>query len=256
MNERSKNMKKIVDILQRINDEVQNPTGSEERRYCILDPKCALEKVSHLLADSRSSINAILDVWGLRLISQCKQSLLRAVTNGIKIRLIIANECVGNESLLTLPEGIDLKIADVFSNTIIIDANNMILVDSSNGKAALFTSIDIFGISQLRNFEEEWDNAMEINRITNNEPDIVLKAIQLTKTIENGLSSYLFAHTIYPTNDSMGIFVKSMEKSGIKILDADVHKVLNIIDSSVENEILGKFKTRQEQQYTHHSVKT
>src|ERR671939_727157 len=52
---RSKNMKKIVDILQKINDEVQNPTGSEERRYCILDPKSALQKVSHLLADSRSS---------------------------------------------------------------------------------------------------------------------------------------------------------------------------------------------------------
>jgi HTH-type transcriptional regulator, sugar sensing transcriptional regulator len=239
---RSKNMKKIVDILQRINDEVQNPTGSEERRYCILDPKSALEKVSHLLADSRSSINAILDVWGVRLISQCKQSLLRAVTNGIKIRLIIANECVGNESLLTLPEGIDLKIADVFSNTIIIDANNMILVDSSNGKAAVFTSIDIFGLSQLRNFEEEWDNAMGINRTTNNEPDIVLKAIQLTKTIENGLSSYLFAHTIYPTNDSMGVFVKSMEKSGIKILDADVHKVLNIIDLALRMKYSGSLK--------------
>src|SRR5919198_5400015 len=30
---RSKNMKKIVDKLQQINDEVQRPTGSEERRY-------------------------------------------------------------------------------------------------------------------------------------------------------------------------------------------------------------------------------
>ena len=238
---RSKNMKKIVEMLQRINDDVQNPNGSEEKRYCILNPKSSLEKVSHLLAASRSSINAILDVWGLRLISQCKQSLLRAITNGIKIRLIITNQCIGSESLVTLPEGIDLKIGDVFSNTIIIDTN-MISIDSSNGKAAVFTSIDIFGLAQLRNFEEEWNNAMEINHSINNEPDTILKAIQLTKAIENGLSSYLFAHTINPTEDSIEIFVKSIEKSGIKISDHDINTVLNIIDTALKMKYSGSLK--------------
>ena len=146
---RSKNMKKIVDILQKINDEVQNPTGSEERRYCILAPKSALEKVSSLIASSKSSINAILDVWGLRLISQCKTSLLRAIDNRIKIRLIIANQCIGNESLFSLPEGINFKVGEVSSNLIIIDSNNMISIDGSNGKAAIFMSMDIFGFVEL-----------------------------------------------------------------------------------------------------------
>ena len=81
---------------------------------------------------------------GIRLISQCKLSLIRAVTNGIKIRLVIANQCIGNESLFLLPEGIDLKIGNVSSNMIIIDSNNMISVDSSNGKAALFLHLWIF----------------------------------------------------------------------------------------------------------------
>ena len=239
---RSKNMKKIVDILQKINDEVQNPTGSEERRYCILDPKSALEKVSSLIAGSKSSINAILDVWGLRLISQCKTSLLRAINNRINIRLIIANQCIGNESLLTLPEGIHLKIGDVFSNTIIIDTNSMISIDSSNGKAAVFTSIDIFGLSQLRNFEEGWNNAIEINHPVNTDPDIIANAIQLTKSVENGLSSHLFVHFINPGNDSPGIFVKSMEKCGIKISDNHIHKVLNIIDLALRMQFSGSLK--------------
>jgi HTH-type transcriptional regulator, sugar sensing transcriptional regulator len=239
---RSKNMKKIVDILQKINDEVQNPTGSEERRYCILDPKSALEKVSSLIASSKSSINAILDVWGLRLISQCKTSLLRAINNRINIRLIIANQCIGNESLLTLPEGIHLKIGDVFSNTIIIDTNSMISIDSSNGKAAVFTSIDIFGLSQLRNFEEGWNNAIEINHPVNTDPDIIANAIQLTKAVENGLSSHLFVHFINPGNDPPGIFVKSMEKCGIKISDNHIHKVLNIIDLALRMQFSGGLK--------------
>jgi HTH-type transcriptional regulator, sugar sensing transcriptional regulator len=230
---RLKNMKKIVDKLRRINEEGQNPTGSEERRYLVIDPKSALEKVGNLIASSKSSISAILDVWGIRLISQCKLSLIRAVTNGIKIRLVIANQCIGNESLFLLPEGIDLKIGNASSNIIIIDSNKMISVDSSNGKAAVFTSMDIFGLSQLRNFEEQWSNAMEVKHIIDTEPGIALQAMQLTKIIENGFLSCMFTYAINPYIDSSAILINSMEKCGIKVSDTTVNKILNIIDSAL-----------------------
>jgi sugar-specific transcriptional regulator TrmB len=230
---RLKNMKKIVDKLRRINEEGQSPTGSEERRYLVIDPKSALEKVGNLIASSKSSISAILDVWGIRLISQCKLSLIRAVTNGIKIRLVIANQCIGNESLFLLPEGIDLKIGNASSNIIIIDSNKMISVDSSNGKAAVFTSMDIFGLSQLRNFEEQWSNAMEVKHIIDTEPGIALQAMQLTKIIENGFLSCMFTYAINPYIDSSAILINSMEKCGIKVSDTTVNKILNIIDSAL-----------------------
>ena len=170
---RLKNMKKIVEILRRINNEAQSPAGSEEKKYLILDPTSALEKVANLIASSRSSINAILDVWGIRLISQCKLSLLRAINNGIKIRLVIANQCIGNESLFSLPKDINFKVGDVSSNMIIIDFNNMISIDSSNGKAAVFMSMDIFGLSQMRIFDEKWHSALDITHSIITKPDIV-----------------------------------------------------------------------------------
>ena len=239
---RLKNMKKIVDKLRRINEEGQNPTGSEERRYLVIDPKSALEKVGNLIASSKSSISAILDVWGIRLISQCKLSLIRAVTNGIKIRLVIANQCIGNESLFLLPEGIDLKIGNASSNIIIIDSNKMISVDSSNGKAAVFTSMDIFGLSQLRNFEEQWSNAMEVKHIIDTEPGIALQAMQLTKIIENGFLSCMFTYAINPYTDSSAILINSMEKCGIKVSDTTVNKILNIIDSALRMTYSGGLK--------------
>lgn len=239
---RLKNMKKIVDKLRRINEEGQAPTGSEERRYFVIDPKSALEKVGNLIASSKSSINAVLDVWGIRLISQCKLSLIRAVTNGIRIRLVIANQCIGNENLFLLPEGIDLKIGNVSSNIIIIDSNNMISVDSSNGKAAVFTSMDIFGLSQLRNFEEQWSNAMEVKHIVNTEPGIALQAIQLTKIVENGLLSCMFTYAINPCTDSSALLIKSMEKCGIRVSDTNVNKILNIIDSALRMTYSGSLK--------------
>ena len=239
---RLKNMKKIVDKLRRINEEGQTPTGSEERRYFVIDPKSALEKVGNLIASSKSSINAVLDVWGIRLISQCKLSLIRAITNGIRIRLVIANQCIGNENLFLLPEGIDLKIGNVFSNIIIIDSNNMISVDSSNGKAAVFTSMDIFGLSQLRNFEEQWNNAMEIKYIVDTEPGIALHAIQLTKIVENGLFPCIFTYAINPCRDSSTLLIKSMEKCGIKLSDTNVNKILKIIDSALRMTYSGSLK--------------
>jgi HTH-type transcriptional regulator, sugar sensing transcriptional regulator len=239
---RLKNMKKIVDKLRRINEEGQAPTGSEERRYFVIDPKSALEKVGNLIASSKSSINGVLDVWGIRLISQCKLSLIRAVTNGIRIRLVIANQCIGNENLFLLPEDIDLKIGNVSSNIIIIDSNNMISVDSSNGKAAVFTSMDIFGLSQLRNFEEQWSNAMEVKHIVNTEPGIALQAIQVTKIVENGLLSCMFTYAINPCTDSSALLIKSMEKCGIRVSDTNVNKILNIIDSALRMTYSGSLK--------------
>ena len=239
---RLKNMKKIVDKLRRINEKGQTPTGSEERRYFVIDARSALEKVGNLIANSKSSINAILDVWGIRLISQCKLSLIRAVTNGIKIRLVIANQCIGNENLFLLPGGIDLKIGNVSSNIIIIDSNNMISVDSSNGKAAVLTSMDIFGLSQLRNFEEQWSNAIEVKHIIDMEPGIALQAIELTKIIENGLLSCMFTYAINSYTDSSALLIKSMEKCGIRVSDTNVNKILNIIDSALRMTYSGSLK--------------
>jgi HTH-type transcriptional regulator, sugar sensing transcriptional regulator len=239
---RLKNMKKIVEILKRINNEAQSPAGSEEKRYFILDPTSALERVANLIASSRSSINAILDVWGIRLISQCKVSLLRAINSGIKIRLVIANQCIGNESLFSLPEGINFKVGDVSSNMIIIDSNNMISIDGSNGKAAVFMSMDIFGLSQMRIFDEKWNSALDMSHSVITKPEVMLKAAQLTKVIENGLHSYLFAYAINPSVESAGLLVKSMERLGIKISDTGVYTILNIIDIALRMHYSGCLK--------------
>ena len=61
---RLKNMKKIVDKLRRINEKDKTQQVLKKEDICVIDPKSALEKVGNLIASSKSSINAILDVWG------------------------------------------------------------------------------------------------------------------------------------------------------------------------------------------------
>jgi HTH-type transcriptional regulator, sugar sensing transcriptional regulator len=159
------NMKKVIDKLQKIDDQSNYLKGLEEKRYFVLDPKSTFQKLSSLIENSRTSIIAILDVWGLRLISQCKTLLIKAITKGVKIKLLISNQCIGSEDLSFLPNDIIIKAGNVFSNIIILDSGNIINIDGGNGKAALFPSIDILGFSYMKIFEEEWKKASEIKNL-------------------------------------------------------------------------------------------
>lgn len=239
---RVKNMKKIVDQLQKINDEGQRPKGSEERRYFILDANSTLEKIGSLIAGSRSSITATLDQWGLRLISQCKPSLVGAVTAGVRARFILGTQCIGNEGIFRLPQGIDLRAGEVSSNVIIIDSAHMVSVDSSNGKGALFSSTDSFGALQPKNFEETWGRAREINYLLDTEPTAAAKAAELARIVENGLSLRMLEYAVGGT-DMPAELVQDIDKEyGLKISEMSAVEMMDLVDSALKISCLGGLK--------------
>jgi sugar-specific transcriptional regulator TrmB len=247
---RVKNMKKIVENLQKINDEGQRPKGSEERRYFILDPNSALEKVASLLASSRSSVNAALEPWGLRLLSQCRQSLLRGLTNGSRVRIILSASCLGSESLVSIPEGIELRFGGVESspsNLLIVDSTHMVSVDSSNGKAALFSSSDSFGSFHSRNFERDWGNATEIKYPLGSKPAIASKAVELVRIVENGLSAKILEFAVSGRNVDIpsGLVETMEEKYGFRITGMGQSEVMDLVDSALRICCFGSLKLDQ-----------
>jgi sugar-specific transcriptional regulator TrmB len=239
---RVKNMKKIVDRLQKINDEGQRPKGSEERRYFILDANSALEKIGSLVAGARSSVTATLDQWGLRLVSQCRPSLVKAVTAGVRARFILGTQCIGNESVFQLPEGIDLRTGEVSSNVIIIDSAHMVSVDSSNGKATLFSSTDSFGALQSRNFEEAWGGAGEMRCLLDSEPAVAAKAVELARIVENGLSLRMLEYAVAGADMPAELVQDIDEKYGLKISDMGAAEVMDLVDSALRISCLGGLK--------------
>ena len=226
---RFRDMKRVVEKLQKISEE-QKPKASEEKRYYILDPNSTLDKMKNLISNSKISVSALLDSWGVRMFSQCKLSFIKAVTNGVKIRLLIAKHCIGHESLASIPEDIELKTGNVSTNVLFIDSNNMMVVDSSNGKGALFTSIDIFGFSQLRNFDAAWNNALELRQIANIEPGIALKAKKLVNILEN---SNIFDNISLNSDHPTVALVSSTDKFGIEIGRTGINEMLTIIDCAL-----------------------
>jgi HTH-type transcriptional regulator, sugar sensing transcriptional regulator len=239
---RVKNMRKIVSSLQKINDESQRPKGSEERRYFILDANSTLEKINGLIADSRTSITASLDAWGLRLISQCKSSILKALTARVRLRMIFDSQCIGNENVFQLPEGIELRTAEAVSNIIIIDSSYIISIDSSNGKAAFFASADAFATLQAKNFEETWNSASEMKYLLDMQPEVATKALDLIRIVENGLSSKMLEFAVSQLDISTELVRVIEERYGLKISGMSANEMMDLVDSALKISCLGGLK--------------
>ncbi len=239
---RVKNMRKIIDRLQKINDEGQRPKGSEERRYFILDANSALEKIGSLIAGSRSSITATLDQWGIRLVSQCRSSIVKAVTAGVRVRFILGSQCIGSESIFQLPEGIDIRTGEVSSNVIIIDSTHMVSVDSSNGKAALFSSTDSFGALQSKGFEEAWKRAGEVKYPLDTEPAMAAKAAELARIVENGLSLRMLEYAVSGADMPAELVQDIDEKYGMKLSGMSASEIMDLVDSALKISCLGGLK--------------
>lgn len=239
---RVKTMRKIVNSLQKINEESQRPKGSEERRYFILDANSTLEKIGSLIAESRSSLTASLDAWGLRLISQCKSSVLKALTAGIRVRMILGSQCIGNENVFQLPEGIELRTAEVLSNLIIIDSSYIISIDSSNGKAAFFASADAFAMLQAKNFEEAWSNASEMKYLLDLQPDMATKAVELIRVVENGLAVKMLEYAISRLDMSSELAQAIDERYSLKISEMRANEMMDLVDSALKISCLGGLK--------------
>lgn len=236
---RVRNMKKIVDSLQKINDESQRPKGSEERRYFILDANSTLEKISSLIADSRSSVTATLDPWGLRLVSQCKPSVVRALTSGVRLRMILGSQCIGNENVFQLPDGVELRTAEVVSNLIIIDSSYMVSIDSSNGKAAFFASTDSFAMLQAKNFEEVWSSASDMKYLLDMQPEVAGKAVELIRIVENGLAAKMLEYAISRLDMPAELVEVIDERCSLKISGMSASEMMDLVDSALKISCLG-----------------
>jgi HTH-type transcriptional regulator, sugar sensing transcriptional regulator len=239
---RVRNMKKIVDSLQKINDESQRPKGSEERRYFILDANSTLEKISSLIADSRSSVTATLDPWGLRLVSQCKPSVVRALASGVRLRMILGSQCIGNENVFQLPDGVELRTAEVVSNLIIIDSSYMVSIDSSNGKAAFFASTDSFAMLQAKNFEEVWSSASEMKYLLDMQPEVAGKAVELIRIVENGLAAKMLEYATSRLDMPAELVEVIDERCGLKISGMSASEMMDLVDSALKISCLGGLK--------------
>jgi HTH-type transcriptional regulator, sugar sensing transcriptional regulator len=187
---RLKNMKNIVQGLKKI-EARKKLFGTEEKKYTILDPMFVDQKVCDLILRSRSAINAMVDSWGLNLLSRCNDVLKSAISKGVSVKLLIGSQRLDNAYIHSLPNGLDIRLHHFCDSALTIDSSKIISIDSTNGKAVITSSFDIFGELHKRLFEERWANALKVSSLNGFDHQMLVKALSLKRIVEEKLSDQL-----------------------------------------------------------------
>jgi len=226
-------MNNLVTKLKEVSEDSKKARGSEEKRYFHLTPNYVFKQLETMIEGSKTSIHAIVDSWGLNLFSQCKESLIHAIRKNTDIKIIIPPNLVGSETFRAIPDDIKIKCADVSQNSIMFDDSEILMINSNNGKGAIFLSTEVLGTNQAKTFEQTWKNAIKVNNLsdmTKIDAQETLKVIQAIN--ENGLGFVL--NSILQSKSKEIDMLEFLEKNGVDLEAKTIDEIIALVDSTLQ----------------------
>ena len=151
---RIKSLKKIIEILQQINEKGLKNKGIEEKRYLVLNQFSTDSKIIELLKNTNESIDISLNHWGNVILNASKEEILKAIYRGVKVRILFDFMCQADS--IILPNAIEKKSAKISTNMFIFDNNSMIIINNDGTKSAYFDSHEIFVPTLVSQFNDTW----------------------------------------------------------------------------------------------------
>ena len=151
---RIKGLKKIIEILQQINEKGLKNKGIEEKRYLVLNQFCTDSKITELLKNTNESIAISLNHWGNVILNASKEEILKAIYRGVKVRILFDFMCRADS--IILPNAIEKKSAKISTNMFIFDNNSIIIINNDGTKSAYFDSHEIFVPTLVGQFNDTW----------------------------------------------------------------------------------------------------
>jgi sugar-specific transcriptional regulator TrmB len=158
---RVEGMKNLVEKLQKINDEGRKPKGAEEFRYIVLTPESVLNVLGESFTAAKSSIASTIDIWGVRLINQYKDSLAKAIANNVEVKILVSKDLASGNLLSSIPNDAKIRIGETDTNTFIFDRSAVVLVNDSDGKGILFKTADMMTNLCIKTFNSKWSHGTD-----------------------------------------------------------------------------------------------
>lgn len=231
-------MNNLVSKMKKISEESKKARGAEEKRYFHLSANYVVNQMRTMIEGAKSSIHITADSWGLSILAECKEEILSVLRRDLEIRLIVPVSVIGSESFRVIPEGVTIRSSEIIQNCFIFDDTELLLIDSTNGKGAVFSATDILGASQTRLFAQLWKDALKIDNLSEMTKSQALEVCKIINVInQNGLGFAL--HSILNSKKFVD-FAKFLEKSGISLKEKTLEQVLDIVNSTLEMTCAGK----------------
>ncbi|HXG74869.1 MAG TPA: helix-turn-helix domain-containing protein [Candidatus Nitrosotenuis sp.] len=237
-------MNTLVSKLKKISEESKKARGAEEKRYFHLHPNYVVNQLRVMIDGAKSSIHILADSWGLSILAECKEELLSVLRRNLEVKLIVPTQVIGSESFRAIPDGVKIRSSEIIQNCFIFDDTELLLIDNTHGKGAVFTATDILGGNQTRLFAQLWKNALKIDNLSEMTKSQALEVCKIINIInENGLGFAL--HTIVSSKARFVDFVRFLEKNGVFLKDKPLEEVLDIVNSTLEMTCSGRLQYDQ-----------
>jgi sugar-specific transcriptional regulator TrmB len=234
-------MNTLVSNLKKISEESKKARGAEEKRYFHLHPNYVVKQMRTMIDGAKSSIHVTADSWGLSILAECREELLSVLRRDLDVKLIVPSQVIGGESFRAIPDGVKIKSSEIIQNCFIFDDTELLLIDSTNGKGAIFTATDILGGNQTKVFAQIWKIALKIDNLSDMSKARALEVCKIINAInENGLGFVL--NSVMNSKNKLVDFVKFLDKSGISLKDRPLEEILDIVNSTLEITCAGKIQ--------------
>ncbi|MGY5147406.1 MAG: TrmB family transcriptional regulator [Candidatus Nitrosopumilus sp. bin_7KS] len=226
-------MNSLISNLKKASEESRKTRGSEEKRYFHLSANNVLSQLQTMIEGSKSSIKIMTDQWGFGLLAECKEQLLSVLRRNLDVKVLVAPSQICSESFRVIPDGVEIRASDITQNCFIFDETELLMVDNSNGKGAIFSSTDILGVNQEKIFSNIWKNAIKtkaLGDMTKTEAQEIYKIIKIVNEV--GLP-YLLNSTMVSKKPEADMF-KLLEKNGVSLKSKTLDDVIEIIDAIMQ----------------------
>jgi sugar-specific transcriptional regulator TrmB len=226
-------MNTLISNLKKASEESRKTRGSEEKRYFHLSANNVLSQLQTMIEGSKSSIKIMTDQWGFGLLAECKEQLLSVLRRNLDVKVLVAPSQICSESFRVIPDGVEIRASDITQNCFIFDETELLMIDNSNGKGAIFSSTDILEINQEKVFSNIWKNAIKtkaLGDMTKAEAQEIYKIIKIVN--EAGLP-YLLNSAMVSKKPEADMF-KLLEKNGVSLKSKTLDDVIEIIDAIMQ----------------------
>ena len=231
-------MNTLVSKMKKISEDSKKARGAEEKRYFHLGANYVPDRMRTMVDGAKSSIHITADSWGLSILAECKEELLSVLRRNLDVRLIVPVSVIGSESFRKIPDGVKIRSSEIVQNCFIFDDTELLIMDNTNGRSAVFSGTEILSISQAKLFSQLWKDALKIDNLSEMTKSQALEVCKIINAInQNGLGFAL--HSILNSKKFVD-FTKFLDKSGISLKDKTLEQVLDIVNSTLEMTCSGR----------------
>jgi sugar-specific transcriptional regulator TrmB len=226
-------MNTLVSNLKKASEESRKSRGSEEKRYFHISANNVLAQLQIMIEGSKSSVKIMADQWGFGLLAECKEQLLSVLRRNLDVKLLVSPTQICSESYRAIPDGVEIRASEITQNCFIFDETELLLINNTNGKGAIFSSTEILGINQEKVFSNIWNNATKTKALADMTKTEAAEIYKIIKTVnETGLMHIL--NSLMVSKKPESDMLKLLEQNGISLKSKSLDDIIEIMDAVMQ----------------------